>query len=152
MVILVVYESPRGRARDTAEAVARAAASHGVATLISSIDEDVAKRVAKSADALIAGCWISGKVPFGGAPTQRMFDWIESLPPLEGKPVGVFCMYKFFPNTFADMATRTAEVESTLASSFEVIGGNVVASSSINLKSIDEGAALLVEMVLEHLS
>jgi flavodoxin len=151
MIILVVFESRRGRARDAADAISDVAASSGIATLITSIDDDVMPKVVASADAVIAGCSTSGKVPFGDEPTQRLVDWVQGLPSLEGKPVGVFCTYKFFPNTFADMAARTGEIESAISRAFELKGGKVVASQSINFKSIEAGASTLVERVLEHL-
>ncbi|MCP3975057.1 MAG: hypothetical protein GY720_11260 [bacterium] len=149
MDLLVVYESELGRGRDAADAIAKAAAAHGVATLIRSIDEFEPFHL-EPADALVAGCWTQGKVPFGDAPTRNLAAWIEELPDLGGMPVGVFCTYRFFPHTFADMATRTAETEAELANRFESKGGEVVARVSINTGSIEEGADKLVESVLQE--
>lgn len=148
MDLLVIYESELGRVRDAVDAIANAAASHGVATLIRSIDEFEPEHL-ESADAVIAGCWTQGKVPFGDAPTRNLAAWIEDLPALDGMPVGVFCTYRFFPHTFADTATRTAETENELSKRFEARGGRIVARMSINAGSIDDGASQLVDSVLE---
>ncbi len=108
--VLVVCESERGRTGSAADAIAAAAARNGADALASTIDDTPPARVAQ-ADAVILGCWAPGKVPFGDEPARRLADWIETLPNLDGKPVGVFCVYRFFPHTFADMATRVAETE-----------------------------------------
>jgi hypothetical protein len=100
---------------------------------------------------VIAGCWTPGNVPFGDAPTRRMAAWVEALPPLDGKPVGVFCTYRFFPHTFADTAARTAETEHELASRFELKGAKVVTTRAFHIDSIDKDAAELVDLVLEHI-
>lgn len=83
--------------------------------------------------------------------TLRMMGWIQGLAPMDGKPVGLFCTYRFFPHTFADMATRTARMENELAVRFERKGARIVAMRSIYFKSVDEEAAGLVQSVLEHL-
>jgi flavodoxin len=145
----VVCESQRGHAFEVAEAARDAAKERGFGATVG-VMEDIAPSTIAVADALIAGCWMPGKAPFGDEPMQRMVDWIESLEPLEGKPIGIFCTYRFFPHTFADMATRTAETERGLKVRFEHKGGNVAAKRSIHMNSIKEDAAALVEAVLEH--
>jgi len=147
MDVLVAYESRRGWARRAADAVADAAASHGVATLIRRIDQISPDHLA-AADALVAGCWTPGKVPFGDRPTRRMTAWIERLPPLDGKPVGLFCTYRFFPHTFADTTTRAAETLHELSSRFEMKGATVAATRSIHFKAIEESATDLIDRVL----
>ena len=102
------------------------------------------------ADALIAGCWMPGKAPFGDEPMRRLISWIESLEPLNGKPIGVYCTYRFFPHTFADTATRTAETEHLLQAKFEDKGGKVYAKRAIHINSIEEDAAALIDAVLER--
>jgi flavodoxin len=149
MTLLVIYEGNRGRVRRAAIAIADAAASHGVATLVRSIDE-VEESYLASADAVIAGCWTPGNVPFGDAPTRRMAAWIEGLPNLNGKPAGVFCTYRFFPHTFADTAARTAETEHELASRLELKGARVIATKAFHFDSIEKDAAELVALVLEQ--
>ena len=147
--LIVVCESKRGRAGAAADAAGGSAAARGVVASVGTIDEISPSQVA-AADALIAGCWMPGKAPFGDDPMRRMAGWIDTLDPMDGKPVGVFCTYRFFPHTFADMATRTAETEHRLAGCFERKGAEIAAIRSIHFKSIDEGAANLVESVLDH--
>ncbi len=148
MNVLVACEDDRGRSRRAAEAVADAAARHGVPTLLRSIDRVEAAHL-EQADAIIAGCWLPGKVPFGDPPTRRMAGWIEGLPPLEGTPVGVFCLYRFMPHTFADTATRTAETLFELSSRFEAKGAEVAATRAIWTRFMDKGAGILVDRLLE---
>ena len=147
--VLVVCESERGRTGSAADAIATAAARHGADALTGTIDDTLPARVAH-ADAVILGCWAPGKVPFGDEPARRLTGWIEALPNLDGKPFGVFCVYRFFPHTFADMATRVAETERKLVDRLVRKGARVVAKRAIHFKSINADAAELAEGVLER--
>jgi flavodoxin len=149
MDVLVAYESDRGRARHAAEALAHAAASHGVPTLTLPIDEVEPTHLA-GVDAIIAGCWMPGKVPFGDMPTRRLGRWIDQLPPCEGRPAAVFCTYRFLPHTFADTATRTAETLSELSTRFELRGARIATTRAIWTRFVDKGAAILVDDLLER--
>lgn len=146
--VLVVCESERGRAGSAADAIATAAARHGADTLTGTIADTPPARVTQ-ADAVILGCWTPGKVPFGDEPARRLTGWIETLPNLDDKPVGVFCVYRFFPHTFADMTTRVAETEHKLVGRLVRKGARVVAKRAMHFKSIDVDAAELAEGVLE---
>jgi len=146
--VLVVCESERGRTGSAADAIATAAARHGAEALTGTIDDTSPARVAQ-ADAVIFGCWAPGKVPFGDEPARRLAGWIETLPNLDGKPVGVFCVYRFFPHTFADMATRVAETERKLVGRLVRKGARVAAKRAIHFKSINADASELAEGVLE---
>jgi len=150
MDVLVAYEGQRGRAGLAADAIAKAAGAYSIPTLVREID-DIAPGDFAVVDALIAGCWTPGDVPFGGEPTLRMASWIESLQPFDGMPIGVFCTYTFFPHTFADTAARTAETLNEMSNRFELRGGRVVASRSMYIKSLADAAADLVGRVLEQL-
>lgn len=147
--VVVVCESQRGRAGTVAEAARDAARARGFGATIGVIN-DLAPATITSADALIAGCWMPGKAPFGDEPMQRMIGWIDSLEPLDGKPIGVYCTYRFFPHTFADTATRTAETEHLLQAKFEEKGGKVASKRAIHVNSIEEDTAALVDAVLKH--
>ncbi|MEN8040025.1 MAG: hypothetical protein ABFR95_00835 [Actinomycetota bacterium] len=150
MAVLVVYESKQDRTREVADAIADAAAEHSIASLIRTIDETTPEQVASSSG-VIAGCTTAADVPFGGKPTQHIAQWINGLDSLEGKPVGVYCAYKFFPHTFADTTTRVSETLSKLGARFELRGGQVFATQGINLKSMEKGANELVDQLLGHL-
>ena len=145
----IAYESRRGRAHRAADSVAEAAASLGVATLVRSIDEAVSDDLTAN-PALVVGCWVKVDTPFGGEPVRRVVDWMESLPNLHGKPVGLFCTYTFFPHTFADTAARTSEVLAELGRMIEEKGGKVVASHSFHYQAFESSAQTLVEEVLDH--
>ena len=147
--VLVVYESHHDRASGVVDAITDAAASRGYSTLVRATG-DVTSADVSASDAVIAGCWMPGKAPLSSQSTRRMMGWIEALTPMEGKPVGLFCTYRFFPFTFADTASRTARMERELTTRFEGKGAKVVARKSIYFKSIDEEAAELVQSVLTH--
>jgi flavodoxin len=149
MTVLVAYESSRGRAGEAARAIADAVAVHGTASLVLSI-EDIRPSYVDDVGLLIAGCWTPGRVPFGDRPTRLMVKWIEGLRELPGKPIGLFCTYRFFPRTFADTATRTAETLNEMGDSFTSIGARVLATRSINVGSLDKGAANLVTRVFSE--
>jgi flavodoxin len=147
MDVLVVYESKHDRTRLVVDAIAEAAASHHVATLVRTIDEATPALVASS-DVVIAGCTTPGDTPFGGKPTRRMGAWIDGLDPLGGKRVGVYCAYNFWPHTFADTTTRVAETLRVLGDKFELKGATVEATQGINIKSAERGSAALIENLL----
>ena len=149
--VVVVCESQSGRASSVTDAARDMIKGRGFEATVG-VMEDVAASTIAAADALIAGCWMPGKAPFEDEPVQRMATCIDSLEPLHGKPVGIFCMYRFFPHTFADTATRTAETEHLLADRFERKGGRIAAKRSIHVNSIEEDTAALVESVLEHVA
>jgi hypothetical protein len=114
-----------------------------------SIHEAVSKDVEES-PALITGCGAKIDTPFGGEQVKAVSRWIETLPVLHGKPVGVFCTYTFFPHTFADTAARTAEVLAVIGGVVEAKGGKVVSSHALHFQAFDKGAETLVTEVLEH--
>jgi hypothetical protein len=100
---------------------------------------------------LVVGCSTKVDTPFGGKTTRAARTWIEQLPDLHGKPVAVYCTYSFFPHTFADVTTRTAEVLAGLEQELELRGGKIVASQGILNRRMSEGANALVSAVLDYL-
>ncbi len=150
MAVLVVYGSKQDRTREVVDAIADAAADLGLPTLIRTTDETTPDQIA-SAAAIVAGCTTAADVPFGGKPTQHIAQWINGLDSLEGKPVGVYCAYKFFPHTFADTTTRVSETLNKLSARFELRGGRIVATKGINFKSVDKGAGELIGQLVAHL-
>jgi flavodoxin len=148
-VLVVVYESTRGHAAGAAGVLADALTAHGVTVVVRCI-ADIEPGDTQNADAIIAGCWTPGRAPFGDEPCRNLASWIEELQPLQGKPVGLFCTYRFFAHTFADMATRTAETERELETRFERRGAKVAAKRSLHFRSVEDDAPQLVEKVLEY--
>ena len=131
--------------------MAEAAADHGVSTLIRSINEAVSKDI-QTAPALVIGCWTKVDTPFGGEPVRLVTKWIDSLPELHGKPVGMFCTYTFFPHTFADTAARTSEVLALLGAGVERKGGKIVSSHSFHFQAFEKSAETLVSEVIDHMA
>ncbi len=146
--VVVVCDEPRGKAHAVSDAVRDAIKDRGFGATVGVI-EDLAPATITAADALIAGCWMPSKTQAGDEPMERVSSWIDTLPPLDGKPVGVYCAYRFFPHTFADTATRTAATEQLLMKRFERRGGKIAAHRAIHVNSIEEDTAALVDAVLE---
>ncbi|MEN8115136.1 MAG: hypothetical protein ABFS21_12210 [Actinomycetota bacterium] len=150
MDMYVVCESRDGKVNQAVEAIAEAAATEGIATLVRSISEAVPDDL-MAADAIVAGCRLQTNTPFGGSIAGHLTDWIAGLPDLDGQPVGVFCTYSFFPHTFADVAARTAEVLNGLSEGFRMKGGNVVAAHSLHVKEFENEAAKFVSLLAESI-
>ena len=147
MDMYVVCESRRGKVHQAAAAIAEAAAAHGVATLVRSIDEAVLDDLV-AADFVITGCKLQSDTPFGGEPIRRMAEWINGLPALDGLRVGVFCTYAFFPHIFADVTARTSEALAGLSAAFEARGGKVVATQGLHQGELEGAAVSFVSTVL----
>ena len=150
MDVLVAYESRLGHAAEAGRAIADAVALHGVPTLVLPI-EDIQGEFLDDVEGIIAGCWTPGRVPFGDKPTRRLRGWIDQLPDLDGVPVALFCTYRFFPRTFADTAARTAETLNVLSEGFAAKGARVLATRSINFRSIEKEAAGLTTRFFQSL-
>ena len=140
----IVYDGRSSKTRQAAGQILAAAADRGLSATQSDIAEVRGDDIA-SADVLVVGCTARVDTPFGGRTREEARTWVESLPDLDGKPVGVFCTYSFFPHTFADVTTRTAEVLSGLEQALEMKGGKVIASQAILNRKIPQGAELLVD-------
>jgi flavodoxin len=95
MNILVLYNSRNGHTRDTAEEVAQVARRLNHNVSIKSVIE-IRKSDVEHADMLFIGTWVHGLVLFGVRPAGAEL-WVPVLPPLDGKPVAVFCTYAFNP-------------------------------------------------------
>lgn len=145
----VVYQSQHKKARRAAEEIISAAHDWGMDASLGPIDDLDADSIL-NADVLVAGCTTKVDTPFGGEATATTRTWIDQLPDLDGKPCAVFCTYSFFPHTFADVTTRTAEVLDSLERGLELKGGKVVASQAILNRNMSEGANALVARIAEY--
>ena len=148
--VYIVYQGNNAKALRAAEEIVRAAHDRGLAATAAPID-DVDSDGVVAASVLVAGCSAQVNTPFGGETTSRTRTWIDQVPDLDGKPCAVFCTYRFFPHTFADVTTRTAEVLDALARDLELKGGKVVASQAILTRKMTEGATALVDEIAEHI-
>ena len=108
MRVLVAYESRGGTTRRTGEAIARAARGQGHAVTVGPL-ADVAPAEVGAFDAVFVGAWIEGFILFGVRPARAAIEWVRRLPPLEGKPVAVFCTYAFNPRGSLGVLTAALE-------------------------------------------
>lgn len=97
MKALVLYQSRGGRTRQAAEAIAQAARGQNHEVTIKSVIE-VREADVSGADLLFIGTWVQGFILFGVKPAGAD-SWVPALPPLQGKPAGVFCTYAFNPRS-----------------------------------------------------
>jgi flavodoxin len=107
MNVLVVYESQRGHTRQTAEAIATAVRAQGGEVVVKPV-ADIRAGDVQGADVLFAGTWVQGFILFGVRPAGAA-QWVPALPPLMGKPVGVFCTYAFNPRSSLRALDRMLE-------------------------------------------
>lgn len=127
--------------------MARAVRDMGQEPVVRLIDQVTADDIA-DAGTLLVGGWVRTRYPFGGDTIEHALRWIESLPPLDGKQVGVFCTYRFFPRTFADTTARVSEALGMVKRGFEAKGAAVVADHSLHMRSLEEGSRAFVNAVL----
>lgn len=146
----VVYESHNAKALRAARGIARSAHDRGLDATIAPIHAPDLDAIT-STNVLVAGCSTKVDTPFGGEAAATTRTWIDQLPDLNGKPCAVFCTYSFFPHTFADVTTRTAEVLESLERGLEMKGGKVIASQGLLNRALDEGAEALVAKIAAHL-
>jgi len=150
MDLYIVYNSDGGGTERAAEALAEAGSTQGAEVVLTPVATAAADEVA-NASALVVGCGVNMKVPFGGERPRQLASWITKLPPLEGKPAGVFCTYSSFPVLFSDAVARTAETLNELSTALEATGARVVATHALQRRSRGKGAASLVHSVLQEL-
>ena len=94
--VLVCYASEGGgTARVADEIVSRFVAS-GISTHALPIGRVGTSELA-SADVLIVGSWVEGFVVTNVHPARAMRNWLEALPNLAGRSVGLFCTYGVNP-------------------------------------------------------
>ena len=147
----IVYGSSGSKAQRAADEIARAAAVRQVEATVHSIDEIDLHALADD-DVLVVGCVAKVDTPFGGRPATEADSWVSNLPDLQGKATAVFCTYSFFPHTFADVTTRTAEVLTGLEQSVADRGGTIVASRAILSRRMTEGASAFVDDIITQLA
>ena len=141
--MLVVVDGNQKKSKVAAQAIVDTAWTYGLDARFLSTEDAEPGDVA-SAESLIVGCAARVDTPFGGQDARSMASWMQDLPPLGGKPVAVFCSYAFFPHTFADVTTRTAEVLDGLEQAVQAKGGTLVASEAILNRKLGEGITSLL--------
>jgi flavodoxin len=149
MDLYIVYDRDGGGTRRAAESLAEAASTEGAEVMLMPVASAAADEVA-NAKALVVGCGVNMRVPFGGERPHQMASWVSKLPLLEGKPAGVFCSYSQFPILFSDAVARTAETLNELSMALETAGARVVATHAFQRRSREKSAAPLVRSVLHE--
>jgi hypothetical protein len=137
MNVLVLYQSRSGHTRAAAEAIAQAARELNHEVSVKSVIE-VRKADVEGVDALFVGTWVQGFILFGVRPAGAEL-WAPALPPLDGKPVGVFCTYLFNPR-------RSLEKLSTMLAAR---GAHVLSRHAFHRSRPGEGAKPFVQSVLQ---
>lgn len=150
MDLYIVFDTDGGGTRRAAESLAAAGSTEGAEVMLEPVATAAADDVA-NASALVVGCGVNMKVPFGGERPRQLASWINKLPPLEGKPAGVFCTYSSFPVLFSDAVARTAETLNQLSMALETRGARVVATHAFQRRSREKDSASLVRSVLQEL-
>lgn len=137
MNILILYQSRHGHTRRAAEAIAQAARDLNHDVSIKSVIE-VRKADVEAADALFIGTWVHGLILFGVRPAGADL-WVPSLPPLDGKPVGIFCTYAFNPRGSLKQ----------LAALLEARGARIVGEHAFHRRRPADFSGIFVEQVLQ---
>lgn len=137
MNVLVGYESRGGRTKKIAEAIADAARASGSQVRTAPLKEISGAEVT-AADAVFVGSWVEGFILFGVGPARGARVWLEGLPALGSKPVGIFCSYGFNPRGTLVTMRRMLEAK----------GADVTGQGAFRRKESLGGAADLARDVL----
>jgi flavodoxin len=129
MKVLVTYESRGGTTRKAAEAVAKSAQTQGHTVAVKALAQ-VGRDDLAEQDLIFAGTWVEGFVLFGVGPARAARSLIQAFPPLNGKPVAVFCTFAFNPRGTLG----------TLKGLLEAKGAKVVGQMAFNRRKPEEGA------------
>ena len=137
MNILVLYQSRSGHTRRAAESIAQAARDLTQTVHVKSVIE-VGIADIENADMLFVGTWVQGLILFGVKPAGAEL-WVPILPPLEGKPTGVFCTYAFNPRS----SLRA------LSDLLAARGATILGQHAFHRSKPGDGARQFVQSVLE---
>ena len=143
MDLFIVFEGQRGKTGKIAGMLAERATEAGFTATAVDVEEARTLDIT-TADIIAVGCSAIVDTPFGGESTHAMSTFVSELPDLRGTPAIVFCTYRFFPHTFADVTTRTAEILGELEAAVERRGGTVISSHAINRRHAVDGVAAIV--------
>ncbi|MDH2903492.1 MAG: FAD-dependent oxidoreductase [Actinomycetota bacterium] len=94
--VLVCFESEGGTTAAVAQRIGTKLRESGAEVDVMSIEKVGAMDLAH-ADALVVGTWVEGLVLAKVHPAKAARLWLEGLPWLGGRPVGVFCTYGVNP-------------------------------------------------------
>ncbi len=135
MQTLILYQSRNGHTRSAAQAIERAVYDQHSTAKVKAVIEVQPNDIAQ-ADVLFIGTWVHGMIVFGVKPAEAAL-WVPALPPLNGKPVGVFCTYAFNPRSSLK----------TLSDMLAGRGAVIAAQKAFHRSRPDEGVNEFVETV-----
>jgi hypothetical protein len=108
--VLVCYESVGGRTARAAEAIAGGFSARGDQVRVLPITK-VGWAELAAADVLVVGSWVEGFVVAGVRPPKAMRTWLDRLPRLGGRPVGIFCTFAVAPKGALPAISRAVEAK-----------------------------------------
>jgi glutamate synthase (NADPH/NADH) small chain len=94
--VLVCHESVGGTTMATALAIADQIAAFGARVTTLPISKVGAREFA-AADVVVVGTWVEGLVVARVHPAAAMRKWLDKLPQLGSRPIGIFCTYGVDP-------------------------------------------------------
>ncbi|NNN09698.1 MAG: FAD-dependent oxidoreductase [Acidimicrobiaceae bacterium] len=94
--ILVCFESEGGSTADAAQRIGAQLREYGARVDVMAL-EKVGPMDLAHADAIVVGTWVEGLVVAKVHPAKATRQWLDALPWLGGRPVGVFCTYGVDP-------------------------------------------------------
>lgn len=94
--VLVCFASEGGSTAAAAATIAEQFTQREFEVTVLPIDKVGPAQIA-AADVMVVGTWVEGLVVAKVRPARAMRSWLENLPPLGGRRVGVFCTYAINP-------------------------------------------------------
>jgi NADPH-dependent glutamate synthase beta subunit-like oxidoreductase/NAD-dependent dihydropyrimidine dehydrogenase PreA subunit/flavodoxin len=111
--VLVCYESSGGKTARAAEAVADGFSARGDQVRVLPIAKVGTPELA-AADLVVIGTWVEGFVVAGVRPAKAMRSWLDGLPRLAGKPIGMFCTFAVSPKDSLRSMRKAVEAKGAL--------------------------------------
>jgi hypothetical protein len=137
--VLVCYESVGGTTTATALAIADQFAAFGARVTTLPISKVGAREFA-AADVVVVGTWVEGLIIARVHPAKAMRRWLEKLPQLGSRPIGIFCTYGVDPKlTLSEMRVV-----------IEAKGGHVAGESAFGPKDRESDAEHLGSVAFVH--
>lgn len=136
MNVLIIFNSKSGHTEVVAKKIARIAHNLNHHVKVRSVAE-VQRVDILDADVIFVGTWVHGLVLFGVRPAGADL-WVPALPSLQGKPVGIFCTYKFNPRSTLRMLSKLLEAH----------GASIRGQHAFQRDHVDDGLESFVQQVI----
>ena len=146
--VLVCHESVGGTTAATALAIAGQLAAFGVRVTTLPITQVGARELA-AVDVVIVGTWVEGLVVTRVHPAKAMRKWLENLPRLGSRPVGIFCTYGVDPKSTLSEMRAAIEAKGGHVSEEAAFGPKVREDDAEHLGTVDFVRSLVSSLALE---